>query len=113
MNPTINHGAVSCSFGYSRTRRPRRLRARGERPPTRGRATRMAIWVGTSGYNYPEWRGTFYPEKLPASKMLAYYVERFTTVEINATFYGMPSAKTVEVWGAAAPAGFTYVLKAP
>ena len=45
--------------------------------------------------------------------MLAYYVERFTTVEINATFYRMPSAKSVEGWGAAAPAGFTYVLKAP
>ena len=45
--------------------------------------------------------------------MLAYYVERFTTVEINATFYRMPSAKTVAGWGMAAPAGFTYVLKAP
>jgi uncharacterized protein YecE (DUF72 family) len=45
--------------------------------------------------------------------MLAYYVERFTTVEINATFYRMPSATTVEGWGAAAPVGFTYVLKAP
>jgi uncharacterized protein YecE (DUF72 family) len=45
--------------------------------------------------------------------MLAYYVERFTTVEINATFYRMPNAKTVAGWGAAAPAGFTYVLKAP
>jgi uncharacterized protein YecE (DUF72 family) len=45
--------------------------------------------------------------------MLAYYVERFTTVEINATFYRMPSAKTVAGWGTAAPAGFTYVLKAP
>jgi uncharacterized protein YecE (DUF72 family) len=45
--------------------------------------------------------------------MLAYYVERFTTVEINATFYRMPNAKTVAGWGTAAPAGFTYVLKAP
>jgi uncharacterized protein YecE (DUF72 family) len=45
--------------------------------------------------------------------MLAYYVERFTTVEINATFYRMPNAKTVAGWAAAAPAGFTYVLKAP
>jgi len=45
--------------------------------------------------------------------MLAYYVERFTTVEINASFYRMPNAKTVAGWGAAAPAGFTYVLKAP
>jgi len=69
--------------------------------------------VGTSGYNYPEWKGTFYPKDLPTSKMLPYYVERFTTVEINNTFYRMPSAKTVTGWGAAAPAGFTFVLKAP
>ena len=73
----------------------------------------MKFHVGTSGYNYPEWRGTFYPDKLPASKMLAYYVERFTTVEINATFYRMPKVTTVEGWAAAAPDGFTYVLKAP
>ena len=73
----------------------------------------MKIHVGTSGYNYPEWRATFYPAKLPAAKMLAYYVERFSTVEINATFYRMPNAKTVAGWGATAPAGFTYVLKAP
>ena len=45
--------------------------------------------------------------------MLAYYVERFSTVEINASFYRMPNAKTVAGWGAAAPDGFTYVLKAP
>jgi uncharacterized protein YecE (DUF72 family) len=45
--------------------------------------------------------------------MLAYYVERFTTVEINATFYRMPNEKTVAGWGAAAPIGFTYVLKVP
>ena len=73
----------------------------------------MKICVGTSGYNYPEWRGTFYPDKLPAAKMLAYYVERFSTVEINATFYRMPNAKTLAVWAATAPAGFAYVLKAP
>ena len=46
----------------------------------------MAIWVGTSGYNYPEWKGSFYPETLPAAKMLPYYAERFPTVEINYTF---------------------------
>jgi uncharacterized protein YecE (DUF72 family) len=45
--------------------------------------------------------------------MLAYYVERFATVEINATFYRMPNAKTLASWAATAPAGFTYVLKAP
>ncbi len=73
----------------------------------------MKFHVGTSGYNYPEWKGTFYPKDLPTSKMLPYYVERFTTVEINNTFYRMPSAKTATGWGAAAPAGFTFVLKAP
>ena len=73
----------------------------------------MKVHVGTSGYNYPEWKGTFYPDKLPAAKMLAYYVERFSTVEINATFYRMPNAKTVAGWATTAPAGFTYVLKAP
>ena len=73
----------------------------------------MKVHVGTSGYNYPEWKGTFYPKDLPASKMLPYYVGRFTTVEINNTFYRMPNAKTVTGWGAAAPAGFTFVLKAP
>jgi len=73
----------------------------------------LKVHVGTSGYNYPEWKGTFYPDKLSAAKMLAYYVERFSTVEINATFYRMPNAKTVAGWATTAPAGFTYVLKAP
>jgi len=73
----------------------------------------LKVHVGTSGYNYPEWKGTFYPADLPAAKMLVYYVERFSTVEINATFYRMPNAKTVAGWAATAPAGFTYVLKAP
>ena len=73
----------------------------------------LRIRVGTSGYNYPEWKGTFYPADLPAAKMLAYYVERFGTVEINATFYRMPTAKTLAAWAAAAPDGFTYVLKSP
>ncbi|MBI3637833.1 MAG: DUF72 domain-containing protein [Candidatus Rokubacteria bacterium] len=71
------------------------------------------IRVGTSGYNYPEWKGLFYPEDLPASKMLPYYAERFSTVEINASFYRMPTPKTVAGWAAATPASFTFVLKAP
>src|SRR5204862_1482309 len=56
----------------------------------------MAIWVGTSGYNYPEWRGSFYPEKLAAAKMLPYYAERFPTVEINYTFYCAPNEKILD-----------------
>ena len=74
---------------------------------------RLTLRIGTSGWNYPEWRGTFYPEKLPAAKMFAWYAARFRTVEVNATFYRMPSAKTVAGWAAAAPAGFTFALKAP
>ena len=72
----------------------------------------MTIWVGTSGYNYPEWRGSFYPEKFPTAKMLPYYAERFSTVEINYTFYRMPNAKTIAGWNAEAPAGFVFALKA-
>ena len=61
----------------------------------------MATWVGTSGYNYPEWKGSFYPSDLAAAKMLTYYAARFPTVEINYTFRTLPSASTVENWIAA------------
>ncbi len=71
------------------------------------------VRVGTSGYNYPEWRGTFYPERFPTARMLPYYAERFGTVEINYTFYRMPNAKTIAGWDAETPAGFTFALKAP
>jgi uncharacterized protein YecE (DUF72 family) len=73
----------------------------------------MAIRVGTSGYNYPEWKGTFYPETMPAARMLPYYAERFSTVEINYTFYRMPNEKIVAGWSAATPADFRLTLKAP
>jgi uncharacterized protein YecE (DUF72 family) len=73
----------------------------------------MSIWIGTSGYNYPEWKGSFYPEKLPASEMLPYYASRFSTVEINYTYYRMPNAKTIESWNRATPEHFKLTLKAP
>ncbi len=73
----------------------------------------MAVLIGTSGYNYPEWRGSFYPSTFPTSKMLAYYAERFSTVEINYTFYRMPNAKTIDGWQAGTPGGFCFALKAP
>ena len=72
----------------------------------------MAVRVGTSGYNYPEWRGSFYPAGFPTARMLPYYAERFDTVEINYTFYRMPSPKTVAGWAEETPAGFTFALKA-
>ena len=69
--------------------------------------------MGTSGYNYPEWRGSFYPEKLRAAAMLPFYAERFSTVEINATFYQMPTATTLAGWDRATPSSFVFTLKAP
>jgi uncharacterized protein YecE (DUF72 family) len=71
------------------------------------------IHVGTSGYNYPEWKGSFYPPDLPAAKMLPFYAERFSTVEINYTFYRMPTAKLVTGWAAQVPEQFRFTLKAP
>jgi uncharacterized protein YecE (DUF72 family) len=71
------------------------------------------LHVGTSGYSYKEWKGTFYPEDLPAARMLSFYAERFDTVEINNTFYRMPELKVVEKWGGEVPDSFVFVLKAP
>jgi uncharacterized protein YecE (DUF72 family) len=71
------------------------------------------VRVGTSGYNYPEWRGSFYPEKFSTDKMLAYYAERFSTVEINYTFYRLPNEKILAGWSAQTPDHFTFTLKAP
>ena len=73
----------------------------------------MRYLIGTSGYNYPEWRGSFYPEKFPTAKMLAYYAERFDTVEVNYTFYRIPTPKLLEGWAAGTPEHFTFTLKAP
>jgi uncharacterized protein YecE (DUF72 family) len=72
----------------------------------------MEVRVGTSGYAYKEWRGSFYPEKLKPAAMLGYYAERFSTVEINNTFYKLPERKTLERWAEQVPAGFVFVLKA-
>ena len=71
------------------------------------------IWVGTSGYNYPEWKGSFYPANLAAAKMLPYYAARFPTVEINYTFYRMPNEAIVGKWAAETPSPYKLTLKAP
>lgn len=73
----------------------------------------MRYLIGTSGYNYPEWRGSFYPEKFPTARMLAYYAERFSTVEVNYTFYRLPTEKLLDGWAQATPDDFTFTLKAP
>lgn len=72
----------------------------------------MTIHVGTSGYSYKEWKGSFYPEKIPAKEMLNYYSQRLSTVEINATFYRMPQTSMIENWKEQVPASFRFSLKA-
>jgi len=73
----------------------------------------MNLYVGTSGYSYKEWKGSFYPADLPGKQMLRFYGERFRSVEINNTFYRMPKESVLESWAAEVPAEFKFVLKAP
>jgi uncharacterized protein YecE (DUF72 family) len=73
----------------------------------------MQILTGTSGFSYPAWRGTFYPEKLPEAQMLGYYADRLAAVEINNTFYRMPTPEQLGRWAAETPAGFRFALKSP
>ena len=73
----------------------------------------MQLEAGTSGYCYKEWRGHFYPDKLPESAMLGYYAARLPTVEINNTFYRMPAPAMLERWAQEVPENFSFTLKAP
>ncbi len=73
----------------------------------------MAFWIGTSGFQYPEWKGSFYPATLAAKKMLPYYAARFPTVEINYTFYRTPTAAILDGWRRETPTPYRITLKAP
>lgn len=73
----------------------------------------MRFYVGTSGYSYKEWKGPFYPKGLPDKDMLRFYGENLPAVEINNTFYRMPSASMLEAWADQVPPDFRFVLKAP
>ena len=72
----------------------------------------MALHVGTSGWSYPEWKGSFYPEDIKADAMLPYYAARFDSVEVNNTFYRLPKREVLKSWGEQVPAGFSFVIKA-
>jgi len=72
----------------------------------------MQFWVGTSGFSYKEWKGSFYPEDLPDNEMLNYYSQKLPAVEINNTFYRMPKASLLESWAEQVPESFRFVLKA-
>ena len=69
------------------------------------------IRIGTSGWHYKHWVGTFYPDKTPASRMFEYYRQFFDCVELNNTFYRLPRPDAVEGWRAAAPRGFRFAVK--
>jgi uncharacterized protein YecE (DUF72 family) len=70
------------------------------------------IRIGTSGWHYKHWCGNFYPERMPAAKMLAWYYARFDTVEINNSFYMLPKIETLAGWRDATPANFEFAIKA-
>ena len=72
----------------------------------------MNILVGTSGWSYKEWRGSFYPPKLPADDMLHYYASRFSAVEVNNSFYRIPSERVLAVWAEQVSPEFKFVMKA-
>jgi len=73
----------------------------------------VRVLTGTSGYSYAEWKGNFYPEKLPAKEMLHFYAQRFPTVEINNTFYRIPTESVLRGWAEQVPESFSFVIKAP
>ena len=72
----------------------------------------MRILVGTSGWSYKEWKGSFYPADLSADDMLGYYATRLPTVEINNSFYRIPREKVLLEWAGQVPPEFRFVLKA-
>jgi uncharacterized protein YecE (DUF72 family) len=72
----------------------------------------MNTYIGTSGWSYPHWKGIFYPAHTANRNFLSYYVREFNTVEVNNTFYGLPSEKTIHTWRETAPEGFVFSVKA-
>lgn len=72
----------------------------------------MDLYVGTSGYNYKEWKGPFYPERFADKEMLGFYSSHFASVEINNTFYRVPKPEVVTSWAEQVPEKFRFVLKA-
>jgi len=70
-----------------------------------------AVRIGTSGWHYKHWLGPFYPEKLPASRMLEFYTRHFDTVELNNTFYRLPGENRVDTWRDSTPQGFCFSAK--
>lgn len=72
----------------------------------------MQVRIGTSGWHYAHWRGPFYPKDLAAAKMLCWYVQHFDSVELNNTFYRLPTDDALRIWYEQTPADFRFALKA-
>jgi len=73
----------------------------------------VQLLIGTSGYSYKAWKGSFYPQRLADREMLTFYAQRLPTVELNNTFYRLPRPATVESWAAQTPDDFRFAIKAP
>ncbi len=69
------------------------------------------IRIGCSGWHYKHWRGPFYPEKLPSTRWLEFYIERFDTVELNSTFYRLPPERGLATWRDSTPSDFVFTAK--
>ena len=93
-------------------RKPRAAPREAEGRRARVSGTKVRILVGTSGWSYKEWKGSFYPAKLPAEEMLRFYAGRFPTVEVNNSFYRIPAERVLVTWAEQVPDSFRFVLKA-
>src|SRR4051794_31179086 len=71
------------------------------------------ILIGCSGWSYPDWEGAFYPDGMPSGEYLEWYADRFPIVEVDSTFYRVPTAKMVRGWRDRTPEGFKFALKVP
>ncbi len=77
-----------------------------------GEGWKQKLWIGASGYSYDDWIGSFYPKGTPRSDFLAYYAAKFPVVEVNATYYRIPPARTFETMVQRTPPDFRFVVKA-
>jgi len=71
----------------------------------------IRYYIGTSGWHYDDWRGIFYPEKLPKANWLEFYARHFATLELNSTFYRLPSEEAFRRWYDSSPPDFTFAVK--
>ena len=76
------------------------------------RSDRTSLYIGTSGFSYPSWKGSFYPDKMAAREFLAYYSARFRSLEVNSTFYRLPLESTLARWRDCTPETFVFAVKA-